>query len=60
MKQTLLKSWKTTAFGVLMLGYLAWKLFSGDLVLDQSTIMNLLIGMGFLASKDGNASHTKN
>lgn len=58
MKQAFVKSWATTAIGVVLLLYIGYKLYL-EPDLDIATVFNMLIALGFIASKDATASHTK-
>lgn len=59
MKETILKSWKTTVVGLVIIGYYAYKLIVLKETINPSEIVSVLIGAGFIASKDATASHTK-
>lgn len=59
MKEVFLKSWKTTVVGLVIIGYYAYKLVVLKEAINPSEIVSVLIGAGFLVSKDATASHTK-
>ena len=53
-----LTNWKTTLVGIVIIGGLAYKAFTVGFAIEE-VIMGL-VAIGFLASKDGDKSHTKN
>jgi hypothetical protein len=58
LKSNVLKSWKTTMAG-LTVGVLVALNYIGTLTEQQTVfILGLLTSLGFVASKDGNVSHT--
>lgn len=57
--ETLLKSWKTSLIGVILIAYLAYKLFWLGAEMDFQTIFEMLAGVGFIVTKDSTDSHTK-
>ena len=52
------KSWKTTLIGVVALAGLGWNFYNNGGVGVNEFLM-LVIGVGFIASKDSDTSHSK-
>ena len=52
-----LKSWKTTLIAIIILGGLAYKAFTTGFSIEDAVFG--FIAIGFLASKDGDKSHTR-
>ena len=59
MKEALLKSWRTTLVGLVLVGYLAYKLFFQGHEIDTQTVLEMLVALGFLSSGDGAKSSTQ-
>ena len=57
--RNILKSWKTTTVGIVAIGGLIYKAYlSGGF--EVSDFLMLAVGVGFIASKDANKSHSDN
>ena len=54
----ILKSWKTSLIGLVVLGGLAYKAFTVGFSVEDAVFG--FIAVGFLASKDANKSHSFN
>lgn len=52
------KSWKTTMIGFLIIGYYLYNFVVNDVQIDFASVVSLLIGVGFLFSKDADKSHS--
>lgn len=59
MKDAVLKSWKTTGVGLIIIGYELYKVFVLKAAPDFGQAISLLFALGFFLSKDATASHTK-
>ena len=53
------KSWKTSLVGLVVIGYYGYKAFYLKEPINPEEMVGVLIGAGFLISKDGDKSHTK-
>ena len=56
----ILKNWKTSLVGLLILGYAGYRVVILKEALDLQEILLALTGAGFIFGKDGTVSHTKN
>lgn len=59
MKQTFLKSWATTLIGIALIGFTGYKVWTDPGMSIESAAGMFVVGLGFIASKDATASHTK-
>lgn len=59
MKDAIFKSWRTTLVGIVILAYLAYKLFWLENEIDTQTIIEMLFATGFIVTKDAKSTHTK-
>jgi hypothetical protein len=55
--KNILTNWKTTLIGLIIAGGLAYKAFTTGFSIEDAVFG--LIAVGFLTSKDGDKSHTK-
>jgi hypothetical protein len=58
MKQAIFKSWITTLIGIILLAYIPYKLYL-DASLSIDTVFGMLVALGFIVGKDGNATHSR-
>lgn len=60
--KNLLKSWQTTLVGFIILGFIVYNGFFAEEKISTSdlvTLIGILVGIGFLMSKDGNKTHSR-
>jgi len=57
--ENLLKSWKTTLLGLLIIGMSIYQYFEAGEHINWANMITSLAGIGFILSKDSNDSHTK-
>jgi hypothetical protein len=53
------KSWKTTVLGVLIILYHAYNFISNGVEIDFHTVIEMLLGLGLIATKDFDVTHSK-
>lgn len=56
--KNIFKSWKTTMIGIIALAGLGWNFYNNGGV-GVSDFLLLVVGVGFIASKDSDSSHSK-
>lgn len=63
MKDNILKSWRTTLIGLVIIGVYLYTSLVGDNGFDFTNLRQLpsiLVAAGFIVAKDGNTSHSRN
>ncbi len=58
--KNLKKSWKTTVIGLMIIAYNVYNFVMNGVDMDFTSLVSLLIGLGFLVTEDATASHTMN
>lgn len=62
MKDNIFKSWRTTLIGLLILAIFAYSVLNSEKefqIADAGQLVQVLIALGFIVTKDGNTSHSR-
>lgn len=57
--KNLKKSWKTTLIGLAIIAYHVYNFIANSVEIDFSVTIQVLIAVGFLATKDADQTHSK-
>ncbi len=58
--KNLKKSWKTSLIGVLIIAYNLYNFLINGVEIDFTSVVSMLIGLGFFWAEDADASHSLN